>query len=237
MIFRNLRVGKQIGLGFLVALLFLVITWVSGTFGQREANQSLQSVYADRIVPLKGLKLIADAYAVEVIDAVNKANAGLMTGEEALKSVQNARSTIDQEWRAYLTNPLTPDEASLAAEAQKLFVPANEAMDQLTRALEKSPGPAKGTLDAYDGPLYAAIDPIGGKITELIDLQLRVAQASTEAADSRFHATLTVTGAMVASAILISLWLAFVITRSIARPLHQAVALAQAVTQGDLSRS
>ncbi|HEX4910141.1 MAG TPA: MCP four helix bundle domain-containing protein, partial [Permianibacter sp.] len=42
-------------------------------------NASVASIYDDRVVPLKQLKLIADAYAVFVIDAVNKGNAGVFT--------------------------------------------------------------------------------------------------------------------------------------------------------------
>ena len=150
---RNLSIGRQIGLGFLVVLLFLMISGVGSTLSQQEANRSMQSIYADRVVPLKGLKAIADAYAVEVIDAINKANAGLMSGEEALRAVQNARVTIDREWNAYMATSLTPEESELAAEATKLFVPANEAIAGLVRALERTSGTARGALDEYDGSL------------------------------------------------------------------------------------
>lgn len=232
---RNLSIGRQIGLGFLVVLLFLMISGVGSTLSQQEANRSMQSIYADRVVPLKGLKAIADAYAVEVIDAINKANAGLMSGEEALRAVQNARVTIDREWNAYMATSLTPEESELAAEATKLFVPANEAIAGLVRALERTSGTARGALDEYDGSLYASIDPISSKITELVDLQLRVSQEAAEAANSRYRVVLTQTVTMMMLAIAISLWLAYMIARSITRPLQQAVTLAQAVADGDLS--
>jgi methyl-accepting chemotaxis protein-1 (serine sensor receptor) len=50
---RNLSIGRQIGLGFLVVLLFLMILGVGSTLSQQEANRSMQSIYADRVVPLR----------------------------------------------------------------------------------------------------------------------------------------------------------------------------------------
>ncbi len=38
--------------------------------------EGVERIYADRVVPLEGLKTISDNYAINVIDAVNKANAG-----------------------------------------------------------------------------------------------------------------------------------------------------------------
>jgi methyl-accepting chemotaxis protein len=232
---RNLAIGKQIGLGFLVALSFLVLTGVASMLSLRDANQAMQSVYDDRVVPLKGLKAIADAYAVDVIDAVNKANAGLISAEDALRAVRHASEVIQGEWKAYMATVLTPEEAVLAGQAQKLFIPADQAMQALMATLAQRKGSVKGALAEYDGPLYASIDPIGGKITELIDLQLRVAKEATDLANAEYRMLLKMTLAMVVAAMAISLGVAFVITRGITRPLNQAVYLAQAVAAGDLT--
>ncbi len=231
----NLKIGKQIGLGFLVALSFLVFNGVVSMLSLRDANQSMQSVYDDRVVPLKGLKAIADAYAVDVIDAVNKANAGLISAEDALRAVRNASQVIEREWKAYMATVLTPEEAVLAADAQKLFAPADRAVQALVATLQARKGMVKGGLAEYDGPLYAAIDPIGGKIGELIELQLRVAKEATDIANAEFKSLMKLTLGMVVAAVAISLWVAFIITRGITRPLNQAVNLAQAVAAGDLT--
>jgi methyl-accepting chemotaxis protein len=233
--FRHLGIGRQIALGFLVVLLFLVASGVSNLLSLRDANSSMQSIYDDRVVPLKGLKAIADAYAVDVIDAANKANAGLMTAQEAHRAVQNAREVIKREWQAYMATVLTPEEAQLASQAQTLFKPADRAVDALAGALQNRSGMIAGKLDDFDGPLYASVDPIGAKITELIDLQLRVALEATQIANSEFRTMLVMTIAMVVIALVISVWVAFMITRGITRPLNQAVALTRAVADGDLT--
>ncbi|WP_193091117.1 methyl-accepting chemotaxis protein [Halomonas colorata] len=231
--FRHLSISKQIGLGFLVAVLFLVLSGLLSSFSLRNVNQTMQSLYEDRVVPLRGLKIISDAYAVNVIDAVNKANAGLITAEEALQAVQNAREVIDHEWASYMATSLTPEEASMASEVQK----RNSALSALENTLQTYSGMVGGELNAYNGQLYSSIDPISSVISELIDLQLTEARHGMERGDAQYRTSMMETIGLGAAAVLISIWVAIVITRGITRPLGQAVNQAQAVAEGDLSGS
>jgi len=82
--FKNMKLGKKLGLSFLIPVVFLVVNGVQSIGALKTSNESMAAVYNDRVVPLRGLKVIADDYAVMVVDAVNKANAGLMTANEAL---------------------------------------------------------------------------------------------------------------------------------------------------------
>ena len=77
-----------------------LVVGVIGIVGIGRTNAGLETVYKDRVIPLKQLKQIADAYAVSVIDAANKANAGIFTAEETLKAVTSARDTIARTGRA-----------------------------------------------------------------------------------------------------------------------------------------
>ena len=99
-------------------------------------NRGLETVYEDRVVPLRGLKIIADMYAVNVIDAVNKANAGRVDAQEALKLVDEANATIQREWKACMATFLTPEEARLAQQAQALFGAADQDIARVQAALQ-----------------------------------------------------------------------------------------------------
>ncbi|MGL6041240.1 MAG: MCP four helix bundle domain-containing protein, partial [Deefgea sp.] len=68
--------------------LLLVLMGGMGLYNLKQVNQSLKTVYEDRVVPLKQLKLVADAYAVNIIDAMNKANAGMITAEETTQNLK-----------------------------------------------------------------------------------------------------------------------------------------------------
>ncbi|MGZ8159140.1 MAG: methyl-accepting chemotaxis protein [Methylobacter sp.] len=237
--FKNMKLGVRIGLGFLVALFFLVVTGVYSVSNLKTANQGLKTVYEDRVVPLKGLKAVADAYAVNVIDAINKTNAGLMNAEDALKGTQDAGRLIKKEWDAYMSTELTAEENTLAHEAENLFALANQDIQRLEAALKGKTGNIKGQLAEFDGPLYANIDPIGGKVAELIELQLRVAEQVYKTASEEYRNTLLLTIAVILIAVVISALLGFMITRAVMRQLGGepdfVADLANKVAIGDLS--
>jgi len=232
---RHLRIGPRLGLGFFIPVLCLVLSGWAGVQALQQVNRGLETVYEDRVVPLRGLKIIADMYAVNVIDAVNKANAGRVDAQEALKLVDEANATIQREWKAYMATFLTPEEARLAQQAQDLFGAADRDIARVQAALQTITGPAQGRLEAFDGPLYDSIDPISAKIAELIDLQLRVAKEVYDAAEQRFSLILWLTVGLVAAAVLASAVLATLVTRSITGPIRQAGRVASSIADGDLT--
>lgn len=176
-------------IGSLMVLVALTIGTI-GITGIRRTNAGLETVYNDRVVPLKQLRTIADDYAVAIIDAANKCNAGLFTAEETLQGLNAADERIHKTWSAYLATKLTTEETQLAQEAGALFLPADAAVVRLKNFLAGKTGPQKGQLGEFDGPLYEHIDPISSKITELVDLQLRVAHEEYTAAQARFQSVL-----------------------------------------------
>lgn len=176
----------------LFSLVFLLLTLaivlgVVGLVGMRRTTAGLETVYSDRVVPLKQLKTIADDYAVFIIDAANKAQGGLMTSREALDGVDQAAARIREQWTAYMSTTLTPEEARIAQDVQRLFGPADEATRRLREHLASSPPDVAGKLGEFDGPLYAVIDPLSTRITDLVNLQLDVARSEFEGAMARYR--------------------------------------------------
>lgn len=161
---------------------------IQGLTGIRKTNEGLETVYQDRVIPLQQLKTISDDYAVFVIDAVNKANAGIFTAEEALRGVHTAHQRIRDTWTAYLSTRLTSEESRLVGDLKGMFVAADGAVSELERYLSTHQGSLAGQLSAFDGPLYNVIDPVTSKISELVDLQLRVAGNEYVAAQVRYQA-------------------------------------------------
>ena len=156
-------------------ILGLIATFIVAETELQAANEGVRTIYDDRVVPLKDLYIIGTDYAVLIIDAVNKANAGQMKAEDAYQGIQEAQERINKTWSKYMATELTPKEAQLANEAQALFAAADASINELLPVLAKMQGLQKGQLDQFDGPLYATIDPISDKIAELLNLQLDVA--------------------------------------------------------------
>ncbi len=166
-------------------LIGLIYEWKS-------ASSGVDRIYADRVVPLKGLKVIADDYAVMVIDAVNKANAGITSVSETSQVIESSSKNISKEWKDYIATELTAEEQQLVAEAEVLFIKADKAIENTLLELQKLSGNAKGKLDHLDGPLYTDIDPISEKITELINLQLEVAKSERDIIITTFQKNIAI---------------------------------------------
>ena len=62
-----------------VLIAFSVLIGSAGLIQLKFAVNSLETVYKDRVVPLRDLKKIADLYAVNIVDATHKARDGVLT--------------------------------------------------------------------------------------------------------------------------------------------------------------
>lgn len=163
-----------------VPIVLLALVSVIAIRSLSSINNSVASIYDDRVVPLKQLKIIADAYAVFVIDAVNKGNAGIFSADQVRSELNNANKVIREEWQRYRATRLTDEESRLVREAEPLFSSADQAINSVLSWLGSQQGDVSGQMTQFDGPLYQQIDPISAHITKLIDLQLRVAGEQRE---------------------------------------------------------
>jgi len=237
MLLSNINIRNKLIILSTLPILGLLLVISISLSSLKDANEGVGRIYEDRVVPLEDLKIIADDYAVLVIDAVNKANAGIISGPDALKGIKKAREGIDTKWQKFMSTTLTEEESRLAAEAEQLFIGANRSLDKLEAALNTS-GNSDFTnqLSDFDGPLYQTIDPISEKIAELISLQLRVA------AEERRHIEIVyenqVFNLILLGTLLIAALVVFsvLIYRSIRRPLDMLnQTMHQVASQSDLT--
>lgn len=201
----------------IVSILFISVLMLNQL---SNTQQGVERIYNDRVVPLEDLKTIADNYAVFVIDAINKANAGLISVEEADEGISTSEQQIAELWQKYMATELTAEESKLANEAEVLFTKANEALANVHTQLASFSGNAQGKLNHLDGPLYRDIDPISEKITELVNLQLKVAELEKNQIQSSYNNFLVV---LVVVGILISTLLAglgVLMNSSLIKPLN-----------------
>lgn len=137
-------------------------------------HASITTIYKDRVIPLRDLKLVADAYAVAVIDTVNKLNAGLVHPGVASKSLLQAKIDVEKLWSGYKETYLTHEEILLMESVDRLLPAGNIEIDRVLAKIASLQGAAAGQFDEFDGSLYSVIDPISEGVTKLIDLQLTI---------------------------------------------------------------
>jgi len=224
---------------FLVSIPLVAITGLSiyALVVFADINRGVSSIYNDRVVPLKELKLISDDYAVLVIDAVNKANAGRISSIEALRQIEEAESNIEANWEHYTQTSLTPRERELVSEAEALFGAAHQGIEEAKTVLRNAPSNAQGRLDQIDGPLYEVIDPVTEKIGELIELQLDVAAQERQSVGALYAQSQVLYPSTAVVAAVLSIVVSIMIILSITGPINAMRSLMQSVAEkSDLSQ-
>ncbi|MBW8183079.1 methyl-accepting chemotaxis protein [Shewanella nanhaiensis] len=219
----NLKIKQKMTLGLLIPLALLTCISMLAVNMMGKIEDGVVSIYYDRVVPLEELKIIGDDYAVYVIDAINKANAGAFTAEEASDALEKANKRIKEKWQAFMSTKHTQEEARLSREADELFSAADIAIAELLQKLNRSQGKVVGELNDDILPLYDVIDPVSSKIAELVTLQLRVAEEEKNKVSDIHSSSVTLfiilTIIAVIASILIGLW----VNRAVMLPINDIV--------------
>jgi len=219
----GLQIKQKMFIGILVPLLMLVTIGFIAIYMMGKIEYGVERIYNDRVVPLDDLKVIADKYAVDVIDAINKANAGGFSASQAANALENASKTINQYWPKYLATELTQEESRLAQQAEQLFSPANQQVELLISYLRGGNGDVAYQLNDKILPLYQAIDPISGKISELIALQIKIAGQERATANEIYHSSIAIFATLAGLAMLISILIGLWVNRSVMNPINDIV--------------
>ncbi len=239
-LYQNMSLRKRLMLGFLVPVALLVVIGQSSVIALRHARRGLETVYLDRVVPLRGLKAIADGYAVDVIDVVNKCNGGLTDAADSRHRLTDARQRIHEQWSLFLATELTSEEVRLSKEAESRFTAANADVDKVVAYLGTVEGPCAGKLALFDGALYRTVDPIGETIAKLIDLQLREAKREYDVAGQRYWTMLWWIVSLAALSALGAGITGWFIARGLIGQLggepSYAIRMVRRIAQGDLSQ-
>jgi methyl-accepting chemotaxis protein len=208
---------------------------VLGVSTLKSTVAGLNTVYLDRVVPLRDLKAVSDLYAVSIVDASHKARSGELGMAEAATMVVASKKRIDEYWRAYLNTQLTSDEQRLAALIEPLMQAAKGPLQTLVEALQRNDRQA---LDSFvSTQLYPAIDPLSSAFSELIDIQLKESKREYEAGAARYEHSLTLTFGLVLFVSLAGAALAFATVRGITGPLDSLKTSAARIAGGDLTEN
>jgi methyl-accepting chemotaxis protein len=227
----GLQIKQKMFIGILVPLVMLMTIGFLAINMMGKIESGVERIYGDRVVPLDDLKVIADKYAVDVIDAVNKANAGGFTASQAAEALDSAKSTITQHWQKYLATELTSEESRLEKQAEVLFSPANQQIDTLVSRLRGLNGDVSSQLSANILPLYQVIDPISNQISELIALQIRVAGEEKDRVNAIYQSSITIFVALACAAMIISIVIGLWVNRSVMNPINDILSKLKLIHQ------
>ncbi len=233
--FRNMRVRTR--LMALVGFLSLVAILI-GLNGVRSLSaevSSLRTVYELRVVPIRDLKVISDMYAVNIVDATHKVRNGNFTWAEGRKSVADAESQITSKWTSFKSHPLTSEERKLVNEIEPMLASVQIELEVLKSLLLKEDRESLARFSIER--LYPGIDPISGKFSNLIELQLALAEQEFREGEEVYSFNTMLNLILLVGGVAIGLLIAVWIVRSITRPLENMRRVATVVaTSADFSR-
>ncbi|MDC6165839.1 methyl-accepting chemotaxis protein [Paucibacter sp. XJ19-41] len=173
-------------LTLLTAVLCLLMSGLAlaGMTMLARSNESLRTVYDDRVVPLQQIKAVADAYAVTVVDSTHKVRLGQLDAAAAARQIEAAGELIRRQWSAYSQTYLVPEEKALVARITPLLAEAERLRSALLAALAAGDDSALARLAGQQ--LYQLIDPLSDQLNALVAVQLDVARREYEQGRERY---------------------------------------------------
>jgi len=235
--FKHLSIKSR--LIFVIAFLAveLIAGAVIGIYNLGMANAELKQMYDRRLVGLSQageVTQLITANQLAVAKAVNLEDAGQRSA--AMDSVDANIATISKLWGQYTQIPMSEKERTLVAQitaSRKAFVdggllPAVAAI----RANDNAQA-----IQLLNGPmtqLYASLNTLG---IRLINEQQAAALAEYQASQATFELVRAVCLAGLAFGLVMAALVGYLLVRAIVRPIEQAVKIAGAVAQGDLTQT
>jgi methyl-accepting chemotaxis protein len=228
--FGGLKLSTRLQLGFGILVIFVVLVAVLGGLIAKSANRSVDKIYREHLVPIQQLKAVNDAYMTGILDVANKVSLGAIDAQKAAEQVQQSTQRAQLEWSAYAA---ASGEQLEVKEITALMAEAQGPILDLAKALA-SADMFKISLLITD--LNAKVSPIERSINQRIAFEIDGARQVHTSADQTFGASLWAFAAVAGIAVLLGVAVAWALIRAITQPIHQALALAQAISEGDLTR-
>ena len=243
-LFSRFRIGTRLAAMMVLAATVSALLAAMGIRGLTAANDSLRSVYEERMTPVRSLAQIAHLMLSNQLQlqvalaASNPHGAPARTAlqpEEARRAAQALEHNmlaIDQLWEPYAAAPKEPPEATLAERfSRQRAAYLHEAVEPAMAALRKLDYADTQRLAALAYTLYERASP---DIQALTDLQFELAHATYEAGVQRHAQTRQwAVGALLASMALLG-FLGAMLIRSIVRPLQQVGRMFRKIAAGHL---
>jgi methyl-accepting chemotaxis protein len=227
----SIKLKLFLSLGLLVAA--VIATAASGYYALSQSFEKTHTIVEDRVFPLAQLKKVADAYAVDIVDASHKMRSGEFTADAAGKSISAALKTIETQWAAYMATKFTVEETALATHTKNLMRAADKPMVQLTNIVARQDWSQLDTFVTV--ALYPSIDPISAAISDLIELQLREAKEDYSTAQKFNSFSLWMMAAIGLFATAVTLYATKVVTNDVAAPLAAMEQSMRRLAEGETS--
>jgi methyl-accepting chemotaxis protein len=202
-------------------------------YGMSRLEQSVSSLYTDRVQSIQQLKQVADAYAVDIVDATHKVRSGAFNWTAGQEALANAGTKIDREWKSYASSQRSPQESALADVVGATRASAAAKIGELREIMRAQDMTELERFVAKD--LYPSIDPISDAVSKVTEYQLTASRALHDQSETLFERLKLLMIALGIGITLLGVAITTMVAFGIRRKLTAALGLAREVAAGNLS--
>jgi methyl-accepting chemotaxis protein len=232
--FKNLKIGVRLGIGFGLTLALLIIVAVISVTKINQLNSEIENLVTDKYP--KTIDAIDIIRAMNQVAQINRNF--LLVSDPAEIQKQIARQT---EQRKIISENLDSLEKRITSdEGKKLIATMKENRVIFVAALNKFLGLVQknerdATLKMLYGEMRPATDGYVNAIRKLIDFQDELMKKAGKDADELAGAAAKLVSALSIAAVIIALAFAYWVTVSITKPVSEAAAAATELSEGNLT--
>ncbi len=217
--------------------LMLIVGAAVGLTGIVMANNSLQSVYAERMMPMERLsevlrlltrnrQLVSDALLDPTVETYARNTAEIDANNRA----------SEKEWLAYRSKTLGSEETQWVGkfeEARNVFI--EQALKPASAALRANDWAEASSVNVkHVAPLY---ETLRATMAPLLKLQADESQKAYEAAVSRYEFIRNLALVSLVGGLFVAWFFSYYLIRELSQSLNRAIDVAHAVAHGDLTQS
>jgi methyl-accepting chemotaxis protein len=227
----DLKIGTRMVALLVVLVVTLVAVAVGGLGALRVANEKLQTIQADRLVPINQLARVESLMQEnQLLLGRAVSNPSEDNSKEAVKQVTENLAQVNQLWGAYTATYLTDEEKKLVElfnQKNGLFV--KNGLNPMLEAVRVNNVNKASLFEPNAATLWSVVAPI---LHDLETLQIEEAKHEYERALESYADTRNLMLVLIVVAIAFAIGFGGYLIRSITRPMQKAVHIAEAVAQG-----
>ena len=232
--FKSMRIGLRMGLGFGVVIVLMIAMGLFAMNRLGAMDQGTNKLVNDRwpktVVSNEIVKALDDA-VISVSTAILQDDAGEVKKELQYTAHLRADTTKKIE---ELTRTIKSEEGKAALKAVVDSRTAyGGALDEVTRLIES------GEKNQAKAIVLGRLRPLGvdysNAVGNLVNLVGKMVEQAGKEAEESFHLARTLIIVVLGGSIALALFIVFFVTRSITKPLSEAVAINNKLAEGDLS--
>jgi methyl-accepting chemotaxis protein len=233
----NLSIKARLLMVIAIMSVLLLVVGGLGLLGMSKASNDLLTVHNTRMLPSNQI------FQIQKLLLTNRLRISSSLFNSSPESIQKNLAEVEQNilsinriWDDYFHSPLNKDEKNLAdkiAADRNRFL-AEGLQPAITALRNNDIGLASKIIDNKVNPLY---EPVSEGIQNLLQLQMNIVKQEFEAGRARYYSTRDIGSILIASGIMLALWLSISLLRSIVRPLNSTINHFSQISQGNYNNT